>query len=272
MTNRSYRYAVICLCSLAVFLEYATRVNINNAIVSMTNEVIQNKSSQASDFCPVLVSEGTSNSTNEPQRLPMGDRYDWSPTTQGLILGAFYYGYIILQVPSGRLSEMFGGKLIVTIGLTASGFITLITPWITQSIPLLTASRVLLGLLQGIVLPACFCINANWMSVSERSFGFGLINVGGNLGAVFASAVTGYVSQTYGWPYSFLGLGAFTMAWTLTFWLFFVRSKPDPDEVAILSNNSMNGSVKSMTGSSKSDVSLRGNLPRDKPSVPCSRS
>ena len=202
MTNRSYRYAVICLCSLAVFLEYATRVNINNAIVSMTNEVIQNKSSQASDFCPVLVSEGTSNSTNEPRRLPIGDRYDWSPTTQGLILGAFYYGYIILQVPSGRLSEMFGGKLIVTIGLTASGFITLITPWITQSIPLLTASRVLLGLLQGIVLPACFCINANWMSVSERSFGFGLINVGGNLGAVFASAVTGHVSQTYGWPMS----------------------------------------------------------------------
>lgn len=262
MTRAHRRYVIVILCAFAMFLEFATRTNINNAIVSMTTEVIVDKSVIASDYCPGRQISKPFNATeyrNKGNVQRMAVTYDWSPTTQGLILGAFYYGYVMLQVPSGRLSEMFGGKLIVTIGLTASGLITLSTPWITDSVPLLTASRVLLGLVQGVVFPACFSINANWMSAQERSFGFGLINVGGNLGAVFASAVTGFVSQNYGWPYSFIGLGVFTVIWTMSFWLCFVRSHPDPDEMGILSaGSSMNGStgsIKSMAGSSCSSTS-----------------
>jgi MFS family permease len=36
--------------------------------------------------------------------------FAWDKSTQGLILGSFYWGYIITQIPGGWLAAKFGGK------------------------------------------------------------------------------------------------------------------------------------------------------------------
>lgn len=278
MTCRSFRYVIVSLCFFAGFLDYATRVNINNAIVSMVDDVVVNRSVLSRDFCSSVFTETTTSNSSlvavESLRNkgPALKTYDWSPTTQGLILGAFFYGYILLQVPAGRFAEILGGKWIVAIGLLISGLVNLVTPWLTDSIALLTASRVVLGLAQGLIMPAAFCLIVIWMEPNERSLGVGLVNVGGNLGVVFASAVTGYVSQVYGWPFSFIGLGVFTIAWTLSFWLCFVRSHPEAEEVGILrsdsgsssGSNSLKGSLKSIS----SEINSCELASKVKPSVP----
>lgn len=260
MSCKSFRYVIICLCATAVFLEFATRTNINNAIVSMLDEKINsNVTILRSDYCPDSELETLAKNSNSSTAERNDVTYDWSPTTQGLILGAFFYGYMIFQVPSGRLAELFGGKWIVAIGLLASGFINLITPHITDSVPLLITSRVFLGLCQGVIMPSIFSLNVNWMSAEERSFGFGLMNVGGNLGAVFASAVTGYVCQVFGWPMSFRSIGAIAVVWTLLVWLVFVRSKPQPDEVNLLNGVSDCRSYTESVQSSNSSLNLSCN-------------
>lgn len=38
------------------------------------------------------------------------DKFDWSPTEQGHILGAFFYGYIIFQIPGARMAELVGAR------------------------------------------------------------------------------------------------------------------------------------------------------------------
>lgn len=272
MTAGSYRYVVVGLCSVVLFLDYANRNNINNAIVSMTQDDHGNENNGS------LVFHYCASSTNESAKYPktgecgvqqkvarMGPTYDWSPTTQGVILGSFYYGYVLLQIPSGRLSELFGGKVMVTVGLTVCGFIPLITPWITQSVPWLIASRILLGMFQGVIVPAVFSINANWMSVHEKSFGFGLIGAGANLGSMVASGTTGYISQNYGWPYSFIGIGALTMIWTLTCWLCFVRSKP-PDLDPVSSCTTLN--IEIVCSDSAGDSTTENDLVETPPTIP----
>jgi ACS family sodium-dependent inorganic phosphate cotransporter-like MFS transporter 5 len=47
---------------------------------------------------------------------------------QGLILGAFFYGYIITQLPGGWLAERIGGKLLFGFGVFTTAVLTLLTP------------------------------------------------------------------------------------------------------------------------------------------------
>lgn len=253
-----YQWTIIIMCSLTVFLEYASRNNINNAIVSMVKPKDQLKYRlNITYYCPIdysyrnnsqVITDSTtiaaaiSGKVTTVTSTSSANLLDWSPTTQGFILGSFWYGYIVLQVPAGRLSELFGGKWIVAIGMIASGVINLITPSIVSSIPLLIISRVFLGLIQGGILPACFSLIITWIPETRRSLGFGLVNVGGNLGAVFAAAFTGYISQEYNWSYSFYLIGALTLAFTIFIWITFVSNCPDelsPDESKeIVSNRS----------------------------------
>ena len=34
----------------------------------------------------------------------------WSASTQGVIMAAFFLGYLTLQIPAGMLADRFGGK------------------------------------------------------------------------------------------------------------------------------------------------------------------
>lgn len=54
--------------------------------------------------------------------------FEWSEATQGLILGSFYYGYILTHIPGGMLAERFGGKWVLGCGLLSTAICTFITP------------------------------------------------------------------------------------------------------------------------------------------------
>lgn len=243
----TFRFVIIALCSTAAFLSYGSRTNINNAIISMVRPDTQSASLDddgernqsnvltqkplISDYCPIprdlILNDPSINSSflTHPINLLDVETYEWTPTTQGLILGSFFYGYIVTQIPAGRLSELFGGKWIVAVGIFFSGVLNILVPTIASSTPLLVTSRVFLGMVQGGVYPALFQITTSWMSRNEASKGFGLVNVGGNLGAVFAASLTGYLSQYTGWPSSFYVIGAIAILWTL-FWVCIVKSHP----------------------------------------------
>lgn len=54
--------------------------------------------------------------------------FEWSEATQGLLLSAFYYGYVLTHIPGGMLSERFGGKWVLGIGLLSTALCTFLTP------------------------------------------------------------------------------------------------------------------------------------------------
>ena len=43
-------------------------------------------------------------------------------------MAAFYYGYIITQIPGGYIAARFGGKNLFGFAILISGFLTLLTP------------------------------------------------------------------------------------------------------------------------------------------------
>ena len=54
--------------------------------------------------------------------------FDWDSDTQGLVLGAFYWGYIITQIPGGLLAEKYGGKYVFGGGVLLTAICSMFTP------------------------------------------------------------------------------------------------------------------------------------------------
>ena len=60
----------------------------------------------------------------------------------GWVLGAFFYGYLITQIPGGWLAERYGGKMVFGIGIVMTSVLTLFTPLAAEtSVWLLVAMR-----------------------------------------------------------------------------------------------------------------------------------
>jgi len=57
--------------------------------------------------------------------------FNWDPQVQGILLGAFFYGFEITQIISGIVVQKVGGKLLILIGLSWMSLLTLLTPIIT---------------------------------------------------------------------------------------------------------------------------------------------
>ena len=45
----------------------------------------------------------------------------WTEPQQGLVLGSYFWGYFLTQLPGGRLAETFGGNLMFLIAGTVKG-------------------------------------------------------------------------------------------------------------------------------------------------------
>lgn len=75
------------------------------------------------------------------------NEFDWDEKTQGLILSAFYWGYVIMHIPGGLLAQKFGGKHTLGFGILSTAIFTLLTPFAArQSANWLIALRFFEGL------------------------------------------------------------------------------------------------------------------------------
>ena len=73
--------------------------------------------------------------------------FDWDEKTQGMVLGSFFWGYIVTQIPGGILVKWTGSKWMIGIGCLSTALFTLLTPIAARySVYALIAVRVLEGL------------------------------------------------------------------------------------------------------------------------------
>ena len=118
-----YRHVFSLLGFLGFLNVYAMRVNLSVAIVAMVNSTsnsgIANNTNITDGTCPAPITPG--NSTSETT----GD-FDWDEKTQSLVLGCFFYGYVLTQIPGGRAAELFGGKWIFGIGILITSVFTIL--------------------------------------------------------------------------------------------------------------------------------------------------
>ena len=75
--------------------------------------------------------------------------FQWDSIEQGLVLGCYFYGYIVSNIPGAWLARRFGFKWVMGVSHAVGSIITLLMPVAAYaSFELLVTMRVILGLFQ----------------------------------------------------------------------------------------------------------------------------
>jgi MFS family permease len=99
--------------------------------------------------------------------LQMGE-FVWPDTTQEAIMNAFYWGYVVTQVPSGWLAQRYGGKRVFGFMLLASSLSSALIPAAARThLFLLLALRFIGGI--GAVSDYCPFLNYSFCKIKEAN-------------------------------------------------------------------------------------------------------
>ena len=129
--------------------------------------------------------------------LSMKTEFDRDETTQGAVLSAFFYGYIILQIPGGMLVSKYGVKPVASAAFVVKSVLTFLTPFGADITAYLLFSVLLcLGLAQGVMFPAFVVLLKNWSTPESRDRMVAIATTGTETGAILAFAVGGAITDS----------------------------------------------------------------------------
>ena len=187
------RHYVVLLMFLAVVIGYSDRVNISVASISMKEQL------------------------------------GWTQTTKGVVLSAFFVGYLSFMFIGGWLATRYGGKRILGIAVLWWSAFTLLTPWAAAtSLPMLIAVRIGMGIGEAALFPAAYEMVARWSRPDERTSGIAWVNNGISMGTVIGLLATGWIVGHYAWQQAFYVFGVLGLVWTVI-WYASVSNDPRSD-------------------------------------------
>ncbi|XP_055341842.1 sialin-like isoform X2 [Paramacrobiotus metropolitanus] len=153
--------------------------------------------------------------------------FDWTSEQKGRLLGSFYYGYVVTQIPSGYMSGYYGAKLPYLVGIFLTSVFTLCAPAAARyNINALMAIRILMGLSQGVSFPLMSTIFGRWAPPAERTKLLAITSAGVQLGTVIAFPLCGALGIAFGWASMFYFFGIFGLLFCIP-WYFFAFDSPE---------------------------------------------
>ena len=150
--------------------------------------------------------------------VAMKEELGWSQTQKGLVLSAFFVGYMLFMLASGWLATRFGGKRVLGLSVLAWSVVTILTPLSAQvSLATLFAARVAIGVGEAGLFPAAYELLGRWVPAGERTRAVARIMSGIPLGTIAGVMVTGWLVERFGWPMAFYACGAVGLVWFAVF-------------------------------------------------------
>ena len=199
-------YTVVLLLFAAVFISYIDRTNISVAAIAMKDDL------------------------------------GWTETQKGVVLSAFFVGYLLLMAVTGALANRYGGWLVLGVAvLWWSAWTALTPPAAMMSLGALIAARIALGLGEAAVFPASMNMISRWVPPERRSRATALIISAISLGTVFALPATGWLVREYGWALPFYLFGAIGLVWYAA-WHFLARDE-GPASSSVASSQTANRAI-----------------------------
>jgi MFS family permease len=140
-----------------------------------------------------------------------------SATAIGFATGVFFWGYLMLQIPVGRLASVWSAKrtlVILGIGWAVVSASTALVETETQ----LIINRFLLGISEGGTLPTFVVLMRAWFTRGERARA-NLVLLGTPIAIAIANPLCGLAVSAFGWHMMFVITAAPALLWCLVWWL-----------------------------------------------------
>ena len=161
-----------------------------------------------------------------------------SASSIGFATGMFFWGYIILQIPAGRLAAVWSAKWVIVILLVVWSLVSLSTAFVHTENELI-ANRFVLGLFEGGVLTCTIVLIRKWFTRPERARANTVFLLSIPLAQVLANPISGVVLKHFGWQMMFVIEALPGLVWALV-WMWAITEEPkdaawlDPPERARL--------------------------------------
>lgn len=229
---KSLRYYIVLIALVSPFIGTFSKVIINFALIDMiapelmeknsSNDISSNSSSvdltslyfETDDSCPVdsatrdrLISE--MNQDIKRARQSEGEKFAWDTFRQGLLKAAYSIGHAPVQVPCGRLAEIYGSHWVMSLSALLTAVCCLLAPYLAAiHFYLLFADLVMLGLLGSAMTPALLTLFSNWLTPGEKSITLPFYLITSRLGLALSSVLCGLLIQAeLSWRYVFFTAG-----------------------------------------------------------------
>nr|XP_046252934.1 solute carrier family 17 member 9-like isoform X2 [Scatophagus argus] len=161
--------------------------------------------------------------------VSMATSFHWSKIDSGLALGGFFWGYCFTQILGGHASDKVGGERVLFISAASWALITAGTPLLahlgSHTLALMTMSRVLMGLLQGVFFPSLASLCSRRVVKGERGLLMSTMHSGSHLGTLLAGGMGSLVLDQYGWESMFYITGFLSGLWALLVWQCFLKGE-----------------------------------------------
>jgi MFS family permease len=147
-----------------------------------------------------------------------GMRHDLSLSASqlGFATGTFFWGYILLQIPVGRLASSWRPKQIILIEGLIWAFICASTALVHTETQLVV-NRFLLGLDEGGVLPTMIVLMRAWFTPAERARA-NLILLGTPIAIAVGNPLSGAAVSEFGWRLMFVVTAIPSLIWCAVWW------------------------------------------------------
>lgn len=140
-----------------------------------------------------------------------------SASAIGFATSIFFWGYIILQIPTGRLAGVWSAKKVITLQLIAWCGISLSTAWVTTETQLIV-NRFALGIAEGGVLTCTIVLIRAWFTKPERARANTMFLLSLAAGPLVANPISGFVLTHFDWQTMFIVEATPAMLWGFVWW------------------------------------------------------
>ena len=159
--------------------------------------------------------------------IPLARQYGYDSASQGVLLSAFFWGYLWTQLAGGWMSDRIGGHRVLATGVAIWSLATFVTPFAAAAaFPVLFAARVVLGLGEGVNFPAIHSLTARWTLPTEHTRVLSFNYSGMYVGTVAALLLSPIIIGAFGWPALFYISGAAGAVWVGA-WMMRASDRPE---------------------------------------------
>lgn len=147
--------------------------------------------------------------------------FELSDNDRGLLNSAFFWSYMLLQIPAGWVVDRYGTRMPYALGFLMWSMVSAASAF-AGSIRQLFALRLLLGVGESVITPA----GMRWMrfhcAEQQRGLAVGLYMAAAKFGPALGTPLAAWLIHLYGWRPMFLILGLGCLVWLIP-WLALVK-------------------------------------------------
>jgi MFS family permease len=142
----------------------------------------------------------------------LGKEWGMSASRLGILLSAFFWTYVLLQVPMGWLVDRFSASSLLAAGFLAWSSATAFTG-LARSFATLLSMRLLLGVGEAVIFPASSKIFSENLEEKDRGLANGLLVAAIRWGTAVGAFGGGLLMAHFGWRRTFLAIGLAGLLW-----------------------------------------------------------